>query len=88
MASCVHGFTVTVEEHRLAFAGSSAREYLDTDSANHPLAVSARAVLEPAGVAAGVYQRMLEIYEAGNEDPAAFRITSRYVIATAARERK
>ena len=83
-----HGFTVSVEEHRLAFTGSSAREYLDADSANHPLAVSARAVLEPLGAAAGVHRRMLEIYEAANEDPAAFRITSRYVIATAARERK
>jgi hypothetical protein len=28
---------------------------------------------------------MLAVYEAANEDPAAFRITSRYVVATARR---
>jgi SAM-dependent methyltransferase len=80
-----HGFTVTLDEHRLTFAGSSPREFLDADFATHPLAVAARAALEPRGEAGAVYQRMLEIYEAANEDPAAFRITSRYVIATARR---
>jgi hypothetical protein len=30
---------------------------------------------------------MLETYEASNEDPAAFRVISRYVIATARRGR-
>jgi hypothetical protein len=29
-------------------------------------------------------ERMLAIHEAANEDPGAFRITSRYVVATAA----
>ncbi|HET6867247.1 MAG TPA: methyltransferase domain-containing protein [Solirubrobacteraceae bacterium] len=82
-----HGFTVRVDEHRLAFTGRSPREFLDADSANHPMAVSARAVLEPLGTAAAVYQHMLEIYEAANEDPDAFRVTSRYVVATARRER-
>jgi SAM-dependent methyltransferase len=80
-----YGFTVTLDEHRLTFAGSSPREFLDGDFATHPLAVAARAVLEPLGEAGAVHQRMLEIYEAANEDPAAFRITSRYVIATARR---
>jgi hypothetical protein len=28
---------------------------------------------------------MLTIYEAGNEDPSAFRVTSRYVVAAARR---
>lgn len=80
-----HGFTVRVDEHSLAFTGTSPREFLDGDSANHPHAVAARAVLEPLGEADAVYARMLEIYEAANEDPAAFRVTSRYVVATARR---
>jgi SAM-dependent methyltransferase len=80
-----HGFTVTVDEHRIAFTGESPRAYLDAESANHPLAVAARAVLEPLGGADAVYRRMLEIYEDANEDPGAFRVTSRYVIATARR---
>jgi SAM-dependent methyltransferase len=82
-----HGFAVTVDEHRLAFTARSAREYLDADSANHPLAVSARAVLDP-GTAAALYERMLAIYEAANEDPAGFRVTSRYAVATARRGRE
>jgi SAM-dependent methyltransferase len=80
-----HGFTVTLDEHRLAFTGQSPRQFLDGDFATHPLAVAARALLEPRGEADAVYQRMLEIYEAANEDGAAFRVTSRYVIATARR---
>jgi SAM-dependent methyltransferase len=80
-----HGFTVTTEEHRLAFTGNSPREYLEADYASHPFAVAARSVLEPLGEADAVYERMLEIYEAANEDPAAFRVTSQYVIATARR---
>jgi hypothetical protein len=31
-------------------------------------------------------RRSLEIFEAANEDPAAFQVTSRYVIATATRD--
>jgi SAM-dependent methyltransferase len=80
-----HGFTVTVEEHRLEFTGSSPRDYLHADSDSHPMAVAARAVLEPLGAADAVYLRMLEIYEGANEDPAAFQVTSRYVVATARR---
>ena len=82
-----HGFTVTTDEHRLTFTGRSPREHLNADSANHPLAVAARSVLEPLGEADAVYDRMLSIYEAANEDPATFRITSRYVVATAHRRR-
>jgi SAM-dependent methyltransferase len=83
-----HGFTVTIEGHRLAFTGTSPRAYLEADSAAHPMAVAARAMLEPLGEADAVYQRMLEIYEAANEDPSAFRVTSSYVVATARRGRQ
>lgn len=80
-----HGFSVTTEDHRLAFTAPSPREYLEADLLNHPMALAARAVLEPRGEADAVYDRMLAIYEAANEDPAAFRVTSRYVVSTAQR---
>jgi SAM-dependent methyltransferase len=80
-----HGFRVTIEEHPLAFTGSSAREYLDAESRSHPLAVSGMAVLEPMGEADAVRLRMLGILENANEDPDAFRVTSRYVVAQAYR---
>jgi SAM-dependent methyltransferase len=82
-----HGFTVTVEEQCLAFTGRSPRDFLDGDLASHPLALAAWDVLTPLGEADAVYDRMLAVYEAANEDPAAFRVKSRYVIATAHRRR-
>jgi SAM-dependent methyltransferase len=79
-----YGFEVDVAGERLAFTAASPRAYLDAESA-HPLAVAGRAVLEPRGEGAALRDRMLAIYEAGNEDPDAFRVTSRYVVATARR---
>jgi hypothetical protein len=65
--------------------GESPRDYVNTESANHPLAVAGRAVLEPRGEAEALRGRMLSIYEAANEVPDGFRVTSRYVVATARR---
>ena len=76
------GFEVVVKEHQLAFTANSARDYLDLESANHPLALAGRALLEPRGENQTLYERMLSIYEIANEDPNAFRVTSRYKVAT------
>jgi hypothetical protein len=59
--------------------------YRDAESTNHPLAVAGRAVLDPRGEGQALRDRMLAIYEAANEDPDAFCVTSRYVVATARR---
>ena len=80
-----YGFEVMVQEEHLAFMAGSPREFVDAESASHPLAVAGRAVLEPRGEAAGLRERMLSIYEAANEDPDRFRVTSRYSVATARR---
>lgn len=80
-----YDFDVTVTTESLAFTANSPRDYLDVESATHPLAVAGRAVLEPRGQAAALRDRMLSIYEAANEDPAGFRVTSRYIVATAHR---
>jgi SAM-dependent methyltransferase len=77
------GFHVTTEEHRLAFTAPSPRAYLD-EQANHPQAVAGRAILGPARGDA-LHERMLATLHAHNEDPNAFRVTSRYVVATAQR---
>jgi len=79
-----HGFSLTSEERSISFSGESPAEYLDAES-GHPLAVAARAVLEPRGEGEALRQRMLEVLEAGNEDPQGFRVTSRYVITAASR---
>lgn len=80
-----HGFAVTVEEERLAYTASSARDFLDEALRDHPLSIVGRAVLEPRREAQAVGERALTILEAANEDPDGFRVTSRYVVATARR---
>ncbi|MGI8413823.1 MAG: class I SAM-dependent methyltransferase [Solirubrobacteraceae bacterium] len=80
-----HGFTLTVDEHLLPFTAASAREYLEADSRHHPQALAGRAALERSGDAEEVLERGVEILDAGNEDPSAFRVTSRYIVATATR---
>ena len=79
-----HALEVTVEEQQIAFSAPSARAYLE-EQARHPLAVAGQAVLGPRGESEALAERMLAIYEAANKDPEAFRVTSRYVVATAAR---
>jgi ubiquinone/menaquinone biosynthesis C-methylase UbiE len=81
-----YGFRVALEEHRLAFTAPSAREFLERETREHPLTVSSLAKLEPLGQGAALRERMLEILQRGNEDPDGFRITRRYIVATARRQ--
>lgn len=80
-----HGFEVSSQDHQLAFAARSAAEYLSGEVSHNPMALAARAVLEPRGEYVPLSERMLAIFEDANEDPTAFRVTSRYVVATAVR---
>ena len=80
-----HGFQVSTEEHRIAFTARSAADYLSGETNNHPMALAARAVLQPRGEFVPLGERLLALFEDANEDPTAFRITSRYVVATASR---
>ena len=75
------GFSVSVSEHSLSFGARSVDEFMHVEGENHPLAISARPVLEGAGRAEEVREGMRRIYEDGNEDPGAFRLTSRYAVA-------
>jgi SAM-dependent methyltransferase len=79
------GFDVSLEEATIAFSAASAAEQVDGDMANHPMALAGRAVLEPRGQLDALRERMIDIMEAANEDTDGFRVTSRYVVATAAR---
>ena len=79
------GFSVVVQEQRLSFTDRSARDFLDSEINDHPMWVAARAVLEPRGEMQAAHDRALEIFEAANEEPARFRVTSSYVLATLTR---
>jgi SAM-dependent methyltransferase len=80
-----HGFSVSVTEHSLAFGAPSIDEFMRIEGENHPLAIAARPVLQAAGRAEEVREGMRRIYEEANEEPGAFRITSRYVVAALTR---
>jgi SAM-dependent methyltransferase len=73
---------IELDEREIAFTAPSPGEFLDGELDNHPLAIASRQVLEPRGALEPLRERMLAIYEAANEDPGAFKVTSRYVIAT------
>ncbi|MGB7587750.1 MAG: hypothetical protein WBM00_03490 [Solirubrobacterales bacterium] len=45
------------------------------------LALAARTILEPRGETEAVRDKMLAVLESANEDPNAFRVTSRYIVA-------
>jgi ubiquinone/menaquinone biosynthesis C-methylase UbiE len=79
------GFAVTATEHPITFRAASPRAFLENEGDRHPMAVAARGLLEPRGEAEALFDRMLAIYDAENEDPDAFAVTSRYVVATARR---
>jgi SAM-dependent methyltransferase len=76
-----YGFGVELEEHSLTFSAASVDEYLEVESRNHPMAVTGIAVLERLGQAEALRKRLHHILTEGNEDPNAFRATSRYVVA-------
>lgn len=76
-----HGLHVSVEEHSVSFPAPSPEEFVDRESENHPLAVAARPAVERAGKAEELREGLLRIYRGANEDPSAFKVTSRYVVA-------
>lgn len=81
-----YGFgDVRVTDHSLAFTAPSPEAYVDNETAAHPMWVAARPVLEAAGTLGTVRAEAIAVLEAGNEDPGAFRATSRYVVALARR---
>jgi hypothetical protein len=81
-----HGFSIDASDEELAFTAASPQEFVDTEFRAHPAWIAARGVLERRGEMQMVRDRALEIFEAANEDPDGFQITSRYVVATARRQ--
>ncbi|HET9121407.1 MAG TPA: class I SAM-dependent methyltransferase [Solirubrobacterales bacterium] len=76
-----HGFEVSIEEHGISITARSPEEFVDRESQSHPVAVAARPAVERAGREEELRRGLLEIYREANEDPAAFKVTSRYVVA-------
>jgi SAM-dependent methyltransferase len=80
------GFSVELEERELAFHGhGSPREFVELWFREHPLWIADHARLGPLGVYELVRDRTIDVFAAANEDPAGFRVTAPYVLATARR---
>ena len=75
------GVEICEEEH--SFTGESPEAWLAEQEQNHPLWLGAVELLESAGAMDETRARSLENLREWNEDPAAFRVTSRYLIITA-----
>jgi SAM-dependent methyltransferase len=79
------GFSVRLQEHPLAFTAPSAAEFVERELRDHPGWIAAREVLEARGEMRAVRDRVLDVFEAANEEPGAFRVTSSYAVVTAIR---
>lgn len=78
-----HGLTVKLEEASIALTAESPEAHLERDATTQPRWVDALAQLREAGVGEEVIRTpALAALRGANEDPAGFRVTSRYVIAT------
>lgn len=75
-----YGFRTEQDERTLQFNAGSVDDYLETEQRNHPMAVTGMSVLGPLGEADALRARLHRILTDGNEDPSAFRATSRYVV--------
>lgn len=74
----------TWTEHQISFTSSSAYAYVEEEATEHPLWILGMQMLEQqgAGKADALREEVVEIFEAANEDPDAFRITSTYRVFT------
>jgi SAM-dependent methyltransferase len=77
------GFSVTIQEHVLAFTGTSPTAYAEAELAHHPQWVEVREPLEATGRWEQARLGLTQLYANANEEPDDFRFTSRYLIATA-----
>jgi SAM-dependent methyltransferase len=76
-----YGLSASDSVHEISFEAQSAEAFVERGQENHPTAVAARPILEKAGRADALRERLLELYEDANEDPSGFRVTSNYVVA-------
>ena len=80
-----HGASVAIENAEISFVAASPEDWMEMGETRHPMGLAGRHVLAGAGVYDEVRARALAAVQEGNEDPDAFRTTSRYLVTTARR---
>jgi SAM-dependent methyltransferase len=81
-----HGFAVELAPADLALYGTDVDGFVEAELRTGPLWVEARAILEPVGRWPALRDAAHELYSNANEEPGRFRLTTHYVVATAARD--
>ena len=76
------GLSARLEQHALQMTGESVSAYFEECIATHPLWVTAMPLLDEIGESDAVRTEIIETLTHANEDPSAFRITSRYVVVS------
>ena len=76
---------VAVETAEIAFTAPSAEAYVTEQAESHPMWLAAAPPLEELGRTEEALATVTAIYAETNEDPAAFRTTSRYHVVRVAR---
>ena len=72
------GARAVVHEGELSISAESPESYFEANEHQHPMSIAGRPVLEHAGTYSEVRERALAALREGNEDPAAFRVSSPY----------
>jgi SAM-dependent methyltransferase len=72
------GATVDAEDASLVIEGESPETYFADGEQHHPMSVAMRPLIERSGRYQEVRQEAIAALRAGNEDAAAFRVTSPY----------
>jgi SAM-dependent methyltransferase len=75
--AAAHGATASFEDAELAFTAASPEAFVAADE-DHPMRIATQPLLERAGTAEAVGAAVLDVMRQANEDPSAFRVTSRY----------
>jgi SAM-dependent methyltransferase len=80
------GLNAEAQERTIAFTAASPEAYVEAEQ-DHPMALAARQVLAQHGVDEVAFRARLAVaLRAENEDPSAFRATSRYLVWSFSRE--
>jgi hypothetical protein len=80
-----YGFAIDYREHELAFTADSPSAFVESELAEHPMWELARRRVGADWDGDDVRERLMAVFEAANEDPTAFRVSSPYAILVANR---
>ncbi|TCO56058.1 class I SAM-dependent methyltransferase [Actinocrispum wychmicini] len=81
-----HGFDVRLHERELTFTAASVADYWQNQVLDHPFALAFGPLLRQHDLQTDAQERAIALLTEGNENPAAFQATARYVLVTARRQ--